>query len=220
MPNRFLGRSLAGAAALAAAVGGALSASAQIAPSLSGHSTLQVYNDRQTVMAALMSFGECYAKNKTAKALRLIATEPTSRAERQTYIELFRNSDEACLGDISSLAADVPLVRGAIAEGLYRDRIPLPPALMQTAPAPADVRDLSGAARCYTVSHRNEVRALLAETKPGGRKEYDGLARLMPDFLKCVPAGAKMNFAAAVIRFRLAEALLRTSGPAAPAGGK
>jgi hypothetical protein len=207
--------------ALAAIVGtgAAWPASAQIAPSMSGSSDLKYY-DRETGMAVLTVFGRCYAKEKTAKALRLIATAPTSLAERQTYIALFRKSDESCLGDMSGLSADVPLVRGAIAEGLYRGGIPIPPALAQTVPTPAQVRDLSGAARCYAGSHRQEVRQLLAETKPGGRKEFDAVARLMPEFRKCVPPGAKLNSSATVIRFRLAEALLRISVAAAPAEAK
>jgi hypothetical protein len=199
-----------GAAALACA--GA--ASAQLAPGRSGSSTTKYLSSEES-MVALVVFGRCYAKQQPEKAMRLIATEPTSRAEAQTYIELFRKSDEACLGDVSSMSIDLPLVRGAIAEGLYRSNVALPPALMQTAPAPAEVRNLAGAARCYTAAHRQEVRALLAETKAGSRKEFDAVSRLMPDFYKCVPGGAKFNFSATVIRFRLAEALLRTSISAA-----
>lgn len=205
--------------ALAAAIGGAQPASAQIAPGRSGSSTTKYLSSEES-MIGLVVFGRCYAKQQPAKALKLIATEPTSRAEAQTYIELFRKSDEACLGDISSMSVDLPLVRGAIAEGLYRSNIVLPPALMQTAPAPAEVRNLAGAARCYTASHRDEVRRLLAETKAGSKKEFEAVSALMPDFYKCVPGGAKFNFSATVIRFRLAEALLRTSMSAAPVGAK
>jgi hypothetical protein len=178
------------------------------------------YLSDEESMTALVLFGRCYAKKDRENSLKLIATEPTSRPEMQTYIALFRKSDEPCLGDVTSMSADLPLVRGAIAEGLYRSGIPLPPALMQTAPEPAQVRNLSGAARCYAASHREEVRSLLAETKAGSRREFDAITKLMPDFYKCVPGGAKFNFSATVIRFRLAEALLRLSGPAAPTVAK
>lgn len=202
------------AIALAAGFQGA---SAQLAPGMSGSSTLRYY-DRETGMSVLASFGRCYAKNETARALRLIATPPTSLAERRTYIALFKKANAYCLGDMNSLSADLPLVRGAIAEGLYRQGMSIPEELMQPVPAPAQVRDLSGAARCYAAPHGAEVRALL-ETKPGGRKEYDAVSKLMPEFLKCVPEGAQLNSSATVIRFRLAEAMLRTSRAAAPAGG-
>ena len=112
------------------------------------------------------------------------------------------------------------MVRGAIAEGLYKKRIPIPPELMQTVPAPAEVSNLSGAARCYVGGHRFEAMKLLAQTSPGSRKEFDMMSKLMPDFSKCVPKGTKLSFPATVVRFRLAEALLRTAAPAAPAVAK
>jgi hypothetical protein len=175
------------------------------------------YLNREAGMAALIEFGECYAATDTQKALRLIATEPSSRAEAATYISLFKKADLDCLGDVSSMSVDLPMVRGAIAEGFYRRRVPMPPAMMQTAPALAQVRSLSDATRCYVATHREQVRALL-ETRPGSRKEYDAVNALIQDLFACVPAGARFNFSATVIRFRLAEALIRTLPPAAEAG--
>jgi hypothetical protein len=210
----YMSRKLRGLAAIGLAAATALAAqtaSAQMAPGRSGSSTLS-YMSIEESMVALVMFGRCYARKETPKALRLIATEPTSRAEAQTYIALFKKSDEQCLSGITSMSVDIPLVRGAIAEGLYRNNAALPPALMQTAPAPSEVRNLAGAARCYTVDHREVVRKLLAETKAGSRKEFEAVSALMPDFYKCVPGEAKLNVGATVIRFRLAEALLRTSG--------
>jgi hypothetical protein len=75
------------------------------------------------------------------------------------------------------------------------------------------VRNLSDAARCYVATHREETRSLVADTKVGGRKEYDAVMKLLPDFLKCVPSGANAQFTATLVRFRLAEALLRTAPP-------
>lgn len=200
----------------AAAIGGVQGASAQLAPGRSGTSTME-YLNREASMAALIDFGECYAASDTRKALRLIATEPSSRAEAATYISLFRNADLDCLGDVTSMSADLPLVRGAIAEGFYRRRVPMPPEMMQSAPALAQVRSLSDAARCYVATHREQVRALL-ETRPGSRKEFDAVNALSEDLFACVPAGARFKFSATVIRFRLAEALIRTLAPAAGAG--
>lgn len=203
-----------GLAALAAAAGVAQAASAQIAPTRSGSSTM-TYLSSEEGMIGLMEFGRCYARHERPKALRLIATDPSSSAEVQTYMALFRKGNQGCLGDIIQLNADLPFVRGAIAEGLYRSNVALPPELIQSVPAPADVRNLSGAARCYAATHPNEVKALLADTRPGGRKEYDSVSKMLPDFFKCVPGDAKFNFSATVIRFRLAEALLRTAVPEA-----
>ncbi|HEX8579441.1 MAG TPA: hypothetical protein VF655_07580 [Allosphingosinicella sp.] len=191
-------------------------ASAQLPSSRSGSSSMTYLSDQEG-MAALAVFGRCYAKEEPEKALRLLATEPSSRGEAQTYIALFKKSDEYCLGDVSSMSADLALVRGAIAEGLFKANVPLPPAMVLPAPAPAEVRNLAGAARCYAAAHREEVGKLIASTKPGSKAEYEAVSALMPDFFKCVPEGAKFSFGATVIRFRLAEALLRTAPPAAAA---
>ena len=58
-----------------ASVGSVQSASAQLGTGLSGSSTLQYY-DRETGMSVLRSFGDCYAKAETAKALKLIVPAP------------------------------------------------------------------------------------------------------------------------------------------------
>jgi hypothetical protein len=206
-------------AAMALMLAAAQPASAQIPSSRSGQSSLQ-YLSNEDGLIAIMEFGECYAKGETKKALRLLATSPSTREEAQTYVALFRGSNQACLKEIIQLNADLPMVRGAIVEGLYKKRIPIPPQLMQTVPAPATATDLSGAARCYVAGHRLEAMRLLAQTRPGSRKEFDMLGRLMPDFSTCVPKGTKLSFPATIIRFRIAEALLRTAAPAATAGAR
>ncbi len=203
-------------AAIALILAGAQPALAQIPSSRSGSSSLE-YLSNEDGLIAVMEFGECYAKGETKKALRLLATTPSTREEAQTYVALFRGSNQACLKEIIELNAALPMVRGAIAEGMYKKRIPIPSQLMQTVPAPAGVVDLSGAARCYVGTHRFEATKLVTQTRPGGRKEFDMLNKLMPDFSKCVPKGTKLSFPATLIRFRLAEALLRTAAPAAAA---
>lgn len=210
-PSRF--------AVIALMLAAAQAGSAQIPSSRSGHSGVE-YLSNEDSMITLIEFGDCYAKRETKKALRLIATTPSSREEAKTYVALFRGSNQYCLGNVSRLSADLAFVRGAIAEGLYRNKVPVPAALMQTVPAPAQVTDLSGVARCYIGTHRAEATRLLTETRPGSRKEYDALGKMMPDFFKCVPGDTKFSFPATVIRFRLAEALLRTAPPAAPAVAK
>jgi hypothetical protein len=196
----------------------ASSASAQLAPGASGSSTMTYLSNEQG-MEEVVGFGECYAKEQPEKALRLIATRPSSREEAQTYLSLFKKHYQSCLGDVTYLSAGLPLIRGAIAQGLYKRKVSVPAALIQTAPAPAQVRNLADAARCYVASHRQEAAGLVADTKVGSRKEYDAVMKLMPEFLKCVPGGARAQFSATLVRLRLAEALLRTAPSAASAGG-
>lgn len=213
--RRMIRSSFAGLAGLALL---ASPASAQLSNGASGSSTM-FYLSNEEGMKEVVGFGDCYAKEQPEKALRLIATRPASREEAQTYVSLFKKHYQSCLGDVTRLSADLAIIRGAIAQGLYKRKVPVPAAIMQTAPAPAQVRNLSDAARCYVASHREEARSLVAETKVGSRKEYDAVVKLMPDFRKCVPGGAKAEFTVTLVRFRLAEALLRTAPSSAPAGG-
>jgi hypothetical protein len=199
--------------AAALAVAGASPVSAQISNGASGSSTMTYLSNEQG-MEEVVGFGDCYAKENREKALRLIATRPASREEAQTFTALFRKPYQSCLGDVTRLGAGLPLIRGAIAQGLYKRGIPLPAALMQTAPAPAQVRNLADAARCYIAAHEEEARTLVTGTKVGGRREYDAVMKLLPDLFKCIPKGAKAQFTATLVRFRLAEALLRTTPPA------
>lgn len=185
-------------------------ASAQISNGASGSSTMS-YLSGEEGLQEVVGFGDCYAKEQPEKALRLIATRPASVEEAQAYRSMFKKHYQSCLGDVSRLSADLALIRGAIAQGLYRRQVPVPAALMQTVPAVAQVRNVSDAARCYVASHREEARRVVAETKVGSRKEHDAVVKLMPDFFKCVPAGAKVQFTATLVRLRLAEALLRTT---------
>lgn len=198
--------SLAGLAALGLL---ASPASAQLSNGASGSSTMR-YLSNEEGLQEVVGFGDCYAKQSPEKALKLIATRPASREEALTYKSMFSKHYQSCLGDVTRLSADLALIRGAIAQGLYKRRVAVPAALMQSVPSVAQVRNVSDAARCYVASHRAEAAAVVAETKVGSRREYDAVMKLLPDFLKCVPAGAKAEFSATLVRLRLAEALLRT----------
>ena len=102
-------------------------------------------------------------------------------------------------------------MRGAIAEGLYRRGIVLPPGLAFPSPTPgAPTRTLADAARCYTASHRDRVHALIDQTRLGSREEYALLSEMAPDFFLCVPeSGRGGQFISVLIRGHLAEALYR-----------
>jgi hypothetical protein len=203
-------RVLLGASVLV--VGGVLAgqALAQLPPGVSGSSTLLVSNDAEDALRTLAAFGNCYARLSTERAFELIATEPHSREEAETYRRLFRSDSQNCLGEGMDLRAPVTFVRGAIAEGLLEHGIAVPAALVRAAPAPgAEIRRYSEAARCYAAGHGAEIRALLA-TPPGGQRELAALRPLADDFFRCMPASAQdRRFNATHLRYMLAEALLR-----------
>lgn len=196
----------------------ASAASAQISHGASGSSTM-FYLSNEEGLKEVVGFGDCYAKEQPEKAFRLIATRPASREEALTYKSLFRKYYQSCLGDVTRLSADLALIRGAIAQGLFKRKVPVPAGLMQPVPAVTEVRNVSDAARCYVASRREEAQRVVAETKVGSRDEHDAIVKLMPDFFKCVPSGANVEVSATLVRLRLAEALLRTAPSAAPAGG-
>jgi hypothetical protein len=131
---------------------------------------------------------------------------------------MFRSDRQPCMDGASEMRAPLAMIRGAIAEGLYRNRVPLPDNLRLTAPEAGAVRTLSQAARCYTAGHWREVATMVTTTVPGSQEEYRSLVAIMPGFLQCVPAAARgRRFLPTQIRFNLAEALLKMQRPAAPA---
>jgi hypothetical protein len=213
-------RALIGMAAILSAGSWPQPVLAQLAPGLSGSSS-QLTMEGGEAMRTLRAFGTCYATRNTANAWILIATEPGSRQEAETYRRLFRRDSQGCLGEFTELQVPVFLVRGAIAEGLYARRVAVPAQLGSPAPAPGTpVRTLSEAARCYVADHPDRVRALVENTAPGSRPEFTALSAMAPDFFRCVPETARgRKFDSTQIRYRLVEALLRRAAPVpAPAG--
>lgn len=183
---------------------------AQLSPGYSGTSSTIVTNDNEEALRTLTAFATCYARTHSADAFALLATDPHSVAEAETYRRLFRRDNQACLGEGTELSVPVTFVRGAIAEGLLERGTAVPAALVRAAPAAgAEIRKYTEAARCYAANHGAEIRALLA-TSPGGRREFDALRPLADDFFRCMPAGGQnRRFNATHLRYMLAEALLR-----------
>jgi len=209
-------------AALVATGLGSSPASAQISSGVSGSSSLFVIESDEEYYQTLSAFGACFAARKSAEALALIATEPGSSGEMQTYRQRIRRASVACLSD-TDMRAPIYLVRGAIAEGLYERGVALPPEMVLSAPPPgAPMRTLAEMTRCYTANHRDQVRALIDQTRIGSREEYDLLSEMAPDFVLCVPERFReVEFSAPVVRARMAEALYRMpTTPLAAAGGR
>jgi hypothetical protein len=196
-----------------AAAGTAGAAHGQLAPGRSGSSSLQ-YMDQEEAMRTLVLFGRCYARRAPAESLSLIATRPTSREEVETYRRLF-SRDVICLGPGTSMSMPLAYVRGAIAEGFFHTEGGIPASHRLAAPTVDQVRNVADAARCYAGGHQAQVRALIA-ISPGSRAEYEAVSAMMEGIRACLPAGARFEISATVIRYRLVEGLLRLA-PAAPA---
>jgi hypothetical protein len=192
---------------------GAGAAQGQIAPGMSGRSSMQ-FMDQEEAMRTLAMFGRCYARRARADGLALIATRPTSREEAETYRRLFRR-DVICIGPGTTMSMPLAYVRGAIAEGFFHSGEGIPASHQLGAPSGEQVRNVADAARCYAAGHRAQVRALIA-INPGSKAEYDAISAMMDGIRACLPDGAGFEMSATVIRYRLVEGLLRL-GPDAPA---
>lgn len=191
-------------------------AHAQLGNGQSGSSTT-TYIGQDEALEALVWFGRCYGKQYQKQALALMATVPGSNAERALVRKLFRGSSMSCMAsDTTVNGVPIPYIRGVIAEGLLRAGAPLPASHKVRPLVAANVRSLSDAARCYAPSNRAGVAQLL-ETRPGSRQEADLVRGMIERFVDCIPATRGEEYYPTLIRFRLAEALLRLE-PEAPAG--
>jgi|GEM_PF-5682756 len=209
--SRLLALGLLGAAFAAAPAG------AQVAPGLSGSSTSAPVQ-MEEVWQELAHYGRCVAGQRTQEALDILRAETGSREESERLGRLLRDRKTSCSHDFD-LILPAPLFRGAIAEGLYDRRVPMPPELAW-APIPkgSPVPTFSHIARCYLPGNEARVAQLVEKTKPGSREEARAMAAIMPGFRACLPAAVRNRpFNITQVRLRLAEALLRMSPPR-PAG--
>ena len=187
---------------------------AQLAPGRSGTSTSAPLTNVQP-FKELRFLGSCIARSERKIALALIATVPGSPEEERAFDRLFYGERSTCMFGGTQMTMPIIFARGAVAEGLLQSE-GVPDTYRLTSPAPAEVSDLHGAARCYTAGHQTAVEALL-RTQPGSPEEVKAVAALWNDFRTCMP-GFKVRLNAPWIRFLLAEALLRL-GPNTTASG-
>ena len=195
-------------------------ASAQIAPGYSGSSDGgTVYMGNEEIWQALRVFGSCYARLSTAHALELLGNEPGTQGERDAVRRAIRDPQN-CFGYVSRVRAPYAWLRGAVAEGLWKRRVAIPTTLLRGAPARGtESRNIHDSARCVAAAHGDQVRALLA-TSIGSRGERETAEALLSGpFMRCVPpeVGA-LILSPLMVRYMLAEALLRLPSSTATAG--
>jgi hypothetical protein len=150
--------------------------------------------------------GACIARHERKNALALIATVPGSPEEDKTFDRFFFGERSTCMAGGTEMTMSIIFARGAVAEGLLAMG-GVPDTYRLANSSPDQVRDLHGAARCYTSGNRNVVAALL-KTQPGSPDEVKAVGGLWNDFRACMP-GFNVRLNAPWIRYLLAEALLR-----------
>ena len=159
----------------------------------------------------LNSFGACFAKRQTKDALRLVQTDAGSADEAQVYKALF-SKEQYCLGDLSGLTVPWKFVRGAVAEGLFTERMPVPPTLTAPPQMPRErVQSVMDAAICYAKQHPVDARRLIELTAPDSKEEAAAIEALEADFSACLPPNMPQHFSidGILLRYRIAEALWR-----------
>jgi len=193
-----------------ALVGVSSLAAAQFGGGHSGTSTEWAFGGR-IAFDELNAFGECFASKQTKDAIRLVSTQAGSADEAGVYKELF-SKEQFCLGDLSGLNVPWRLVRGAIGEGFYTARLPVPPGLgLPRNLPPAKVQSVMDAATCYAGKHPDDARALIEQTKPASKEQDVAFNAHWGDFEACLPANMPVGykFDTLLLRYRIAEALWR-----------
>lgn len=176
----------------------------------SGTSSTYSYSGR-VAYDELNAFAQCFASSRTADALRLLNTEPGSVDEARVYKSLF-SKEQLCLGNLSGLSVPWRYVRGAIGEGFYARRLPVPANFAASRDiAPAKVQSVMDAAHCYVGKYPAEARSLIDTTKPATKQENAAFDALWPHFKACLPANMPKGykFETLILRYRIAEALWR-----------
>ena len=219
----------AAGAALAALCLGAAAAPAQLAPGYSGFSGIQ-YMGNEEAWWSLRQLGACLARTRPRASETLLATRAGTAEEAAASRALLGNNT-SCLQPNSRMSVTRDLLRGVVAEGLYTRRYTAAPPALAEAPddvpaigadgKPIGIPILVSFARCFAAIRPGEIHSLLTTTRLGSRPEHEAIGAMAPDFGRCIPAGARVNFQAPIVRIVLAEALYhRARAAAAQQGGR
>jgi|GEM_PF-2950880 len=206
-------------AALLAVAGFAGSAQAQLSPGYSGHSGIR-YMGGEESWWTLRQLGDCLARSGTAASQALLATRPGTAAETAATRSLLRRYS-LCLRHANRLSAPRNLIRGAVAEGLYRSTFAAPPPAQALDPEEEANRPplpfVTDFATCFAKVRPAEVHALLTTTRLGTSDEHAAFERLAPQLGQCIPQGVTLTgVPAPQVRLALAEAIYQRAVAAAP----
>ncbi len=194
-----------------------VSGQAQIAGPFSGTSTAQ-YIGGDAVLEDFSRVGKCHAVTTRAKSEAFIAAAIGTPEEAAAYKQLI-GKNTTCLADLTRLRTSRAILRGAIAEGLYKLRFaagaPLSPQLIAPAQPPQTV--IGQFADCYARAHPQEVHRLLTSTRIASKDEHVAFLKMAPGFGACLPAGQQVALRPSIARFGLAEALYRATLAGQPA---
>ncbi len=171
----------------------------------------------------IQNFGRCAARVYRDRSLRLLETEPGSRAA-QNNAEIISHNSNDCLEDEQQLIFHQTLLRGALAEGLYLEEFKAPPLPWAHGMAPLQTRVFSdpdtridaqvrqrnavlhGYAACIAAANPASLHVLV-KTQAWSKAEGSAFAALGDALTGCLPQGERIQMTRVTLRSALAEAL-------------
>ena len=211
----FAARLAVGIAAAAAA----MPAQAQLGPAYSGQSGVREASTDEFYWA-LSELGSCLAASKPKQSLSFLAAASGSSAEGAAAKQLI-GYNASCLRNLNRMGVERKLLRGAVAEALYKKAAASPlaasaqPGSAPTRMSAANLKALGydglvdGFTACLAALRPDLVHQLLVNTRLGSKDEEGAVAQISPSFSDCLPNNIKLNLHPAELRLALAEAAYR-----------
>jgi hypothetical protein len=207
---------LGGLAAACAIVAAAAPARAQLAPTYSGSEGVS-YMGQEETFSAIRQLGTCLVQRRQQDASALLATAPGSQQEASA-VRVLIGRHTACAPRNSRMGLPRDVIRGSIAEAMYRRLGLAAPSADPTAPRDgAKPESLVEFARCVVRASPQEVHDLLTSTRLGTRAEHQAMLSMAPQLRGCLPSSDNLQLAAPLVRLSLADALYDRARRAPPA---
>lgn len=198
------------------ALGLAASSAAQISPGSSGFPGIRSASQEE-YWFSMRELGRCLVSFKHAQSIQWMKTPVDSPAEKKLVDAMYASKGTSCLRDMYSMGVIRSMVRGSVAEALYKTsglQGAVPPAPASHPFDSTNIKSLGDFALCYAVTHPNETRTLLMTTGLGSVAEKAEMARLSPGFAECVPAGIELKLSPQPLRAAFAEAMYHVTNDA------
>jgi len=216
MPNGPTLRLLAASLALSTAVP-AMAQSNAAAPSMPT-APADKAAERAKTLGAIRDTARCLAGNKAEAVRGLFATTPQSEAEVAAFEKIFEKEEQRCVRGGSSMVIDRPLMRGALAEAMYRDGAARGPlvrpiqassytSLVKQGVMPAPKTYMAAFSDCVAAARPAEVHALITTTNIDSREEKAAMRGIVDTFSACLPSGQQVKLDPLTVRVALAESI-------------
>lgn len=171
----------------------------------------RVTTDEVTAAWTMHRFAECLVRTRERQMVDFISTRLNSPEENRIVREVI-GWRSRCL-QARSMQIDHTLLRGAVAEALYRQELrgrDIPtvaraPEMLDADPARNSSAALERFARCMMMRHPQVVRPIIG-TRPGSRQEREALTPILAVLPDCLPAPSPRARHPLRIRGALAEA--------------